>query len=123
MTVAKVVPVQAIRRASKPREAWVEGTVDKKAEHASLCYGEAQRAVALVAPHRAKGFIVQFLLKARSGDARANKILDEVRRELTFYLLDVVGPNSWPFVQYHCDTPANRLSIVHWRWYPKASDR
>jgi hypothetical protein len=64
---------------------------------------------------------VQFLLKARrQTEARANKILDEVRRELTFYLLDVVGPDSWPFVQYHCDTPANWRSIVHWTWHPRA---
>lgn len=96
--------------------------MDRKAEHVSVSYGEAQRAVALVAP-QGGSFTVQFLLRARPNDVRANKILNEVRRELTFYLLDVVGPNSWPFVQYHCDTPANRRSIVHWQWYPKSADR
>ena len=102
-----------------PRVAWVEGVVDRRADHVSLSYGERRRATALVAPHSRHGFTVQFLLKARRTQARTNKILDEVRRELTFYLLDVVGPDSWAFVQYHCETPANRRSLVHWAWHPK----
>ena len=97
--------------------------MDREADHVSLSYGEERRAVALAAPHGRHGFRVQFLLKARRTEARANKILDEVRRELTFYLLEVVGPDSWAFVHYHCDTPANRLSIVHWTWHPKPIPR
>jgi hypothetical protein len=104
----------------KPRIAWVEGLVDREADHVSLSYGESRRAVALVAPHGQQGFTVQFLLKARRTEARANKLLDAVRRELTYYLLEAIGPDSWTFVQYHCETPANRLSIVHWAWHPKS---
>ncbi len=103
------------------RIAWVEGVVDRRADHVSLSYGESRRAMALVAPHRRHGFTVQFLFKARRTEVRANKMLDDVRRELAFYLLDVVGPDSWAFVQYHCETPANRLSIVHWTWHPKGA--
>lgn len=110
-----------MRITGKVRPAWVEGAVDRSADHVSVSYGEGQRAVALVAQHETKGFTVQFLLKERRADTRASKILTEVRRELTFYLLDVVGPDSWSFVQYHCDTPANRRSIVHWRWHPRAN--
>ena len=109
--------------ARTPRVAWVEGVVNRRADHVSLSYGEGRRAVALVAPHARHGFTVQFLLKARRTEAHANKILDAVRQELTFYLLDVVGPDSWPFVQYHCDTPANRLSSVHWPWHPQSVAR
>ena len=93
--------------------------MDRGADHISIAYGESRRAVALIAPHKAQGFTVQFLLKARRTDPRVSRILDEVRRELSFYLLDVVGPDSWPFVQYHCETPANRRSIVHWSWHPR----
>ena len=110
-----------MRITKKERVAWVEGPVNRAADHVSVSYGEGDRAVALVAPHARKGFRVQFLLRARHTDARTSRILDEVRRELTFYLLDVVGPDSWPFVQYHCDTPANRRSRVHWRWHPHAA--
>jgi hypothetical protein len=107
--------------ARTPRPAWVEGVVDRRADHVSLSYGEGRRPIALVAPHGRGGFTVQFLLTARRTEARANKILDEVRRDLTFYLLDAVGPDSWAFVQYHCETPANRLSSVHWAWHPKTA--
>jgi hypothetical protein len=106
-----------MRVTGKARPAWVEGAVKRSAEHVSVSYGESQRTVALIAP-RGKGFTVQFLLKVRRADARSSRILDDVRRELTFYLLDVVGPDSWPFVRYHCESPANRRSIVHWSWHP-----
>ncbi len=108
-----------MRITRKPRVAWTEGIVDRKTDHVSLSYGEDRRAVALV-ERRAKGFRVQFLLKARANDARAEKILGAVQKELTFYLLDVVGPDSWPFVRYHCDTPANTRSIVRWSWHSKS---
>ena len=110
-----------MRLTGKERIAWVEGIVNRLAEHVSVSYGESRRAVALVAPRRRSGFTVQFLLKARRHDARASRILDDVSRELTFYLRDVVGPDSWPFVQYHCGSPANLRSIVHWRWHPTSA--
>ena len=112
-----------MRFSQKPRVAWTEGRVDRHDEHASVCYGENRRAVALVAQDDKRGFTVQFLLKARRDDVRANRILDAVRQELTFYLLEVIGPDSWSFVEYHCDTPANRRSIVHWSWHPKLEAR
>ena len=112
-----------MRAIGKARPAWVEGAVNRGADHVSVSYGEGRRAVALIAPRATKGFKVQFLLKARRADARASRILDEVRREITFYLLDVVGPDSWSFVQYHCESPANHRSIVHWRWHPKSVAR
>ena len=112
-----------MRITGKARTAWVEGVVDRGADHISISYGEGRRAVALVAPDASKGFTVQFLLKARHADTRARRILAAVRMDLTFYLLDVVGPDSWPFVQYHCETPANRRSIVHWNWHPKPGSR
>ena len=108
-----------MRITGKAKVAWTEGVVDKSNEHVSISYGEGGRAVALVAQNARKGFRVQFLFKPRPSDARMSRILDEVRREITFYLLDVVGPDSWPFVQYHCDSPANCRSIVHWSWHPR----
>ena len=109
-----------MRLTGRTRPAWVEGAVDRGADHISISYGEGRKAVALIAPHDTNGFTVQFLLKARRVDPRASRILDEVRRELAFYLLEVVGPDSWTFVQYHCETPANRRSLVHWSWHPKS---
>ena len=112
-----------MRISEKSREAWFEGVVNRNTDHVSISYGEGRKAVALIARHATRGFMVQFLLKARRSDVRASRILDDVRRELTFYLLDVVGPDSWPFIKYHCDTPANRRSIVHWSWHPRTAGK
>ena len=102
------------------RPAWVEGAVDRRRDHVSISYGEGRNIVALVAPHPTQGFRVQFLLKPRQTSVQISRILDEVQSELTFYLLSIVGPDSWTFVQYHCDTLANRRSMVHWSWHPKS---
>ncbi|MBI3321071.1 MAG: hypothetical protein HYZ91_02250 [Candidatus Omnitrophica bacterium] len=96
--------------------------MDRGSDSRRLSSGESRRALALVAPHDRHGYTVQFLLKARR-EMRANKLLDKVRRELTYYLLEAIGPDSWAFVQYHCETPANRLSLVHWAWHPKSVTR
>ena len=112
-----------MRLTRKPRAAWVEGLVNRDADHISISYGEQRRAVALVAPHAKNGFTVQFLLPTHRAGTHTSRILNEVSRELTFYLLDVVGPDSWPFAQYHCETPANHRSIVHWRWHPKPTGK
>jgi hypothetical protein len=104
----------------KPRPAWTEGIVNQRDTHARISYGESLRAVALVGQTK-RGFRVQFLLKARPGDQTGHRILETVRQELTFYLHDVVGPDAWPFVEFHCDTPANRRSAVRWSWHPRPS--
>ena len=108
-----------MRVTPKAKAAWVEGVVDRRADHVSISYGEARNAVALIAQRRHHSYTVQFLLEPRAADPRTSRILDDIRRELAFYLLQAVGPDSWPFVQYHCGSPANRRSLVHWAWHPK----
>ena len=110
-----------MRITRSPKPAWIEGVVKRTADHVRVSYGYGDRAVALVAHHKTKGFTVQFLLKTRRADERASRILDEVKSELHFYLLDAIGPDSWPFIQYHCETLANRCSNVHWSWHPRLS--
>ena len=112
-----------MRLTGKARVAWVEGVVNRSADYVSIAYGEGKNVVALVGRRPNNHFTVQFLLEARAADPHASRILDDVRRELTYYLLQAVGPDSWPFVQYHCGSPANRRSAVHWRWHPKSAGR
>ena len=99
------------------KPAWVEGAVSRRGDHVSISYGEGRRVVALIA-QQSREFRVQFLLKEHRGDVRATRILEDVRRELTHYLLHAVGRDAWPFVQYHCQSPANLRSMVHWHWHP-----
>lgn len=110
-----------MRRTQKPLEAWTEGTVNRTAEHIQICYGEGHKAVALVAPRPSKGFTVQFMLRPSDEHPRIARILSEVRGELEFYLLHGIGPDSWLFARYHCETPANHRSLVHWSWHPRAT--
>ncbi len=111
-----------MRFTQKTRAAWVEGNVNRARDHLEIRYGEGRVPVALIAQRMRGGFTVQFLLKADHTSQRTSRILNDVYKELTFYLLDVMGPDSWPFVQYHCTTPANRRSIVHWSWHPSPTD-
>ena len=118
------------KRKSKPVWKWTTGVVDTNEDHIKLWYGDPPHQdskgvqydhtpVALVARGPGKSFIVQFLLSARSSDKRAAKILQTVRWELDYYLLDVGGPKPWAYAQYHCYTAANMYSKVHWGWFPK----
>ena len=109
-----------MRLTHKVRVAWVEGTVNQTRDHLEIHYGESRTPVARIAQRKQGGFTVQFLLKTTRANLRSTtQILAAVRQELTFYLLDAVGPDSWSFAQYHCTTPANHRSIVHWSWHPQ----
>ncbi len=112
-----------MKNTQEPKVAWYKGKVDPREEHIEIRYGERHRPVARVARDVRKQFTVQFLLAARSGDARRRKLLDEVSSDLDRYLLELVGPDSWAFVQFHCGTAANRCSNVHWSWHPKITRR
>lgn len=101
------------------RPAWVEGVVNQASEHIQICYGERRMPVARVTRDANKEFVVEFLVSKRMTQRLAGRILEEVRRELDFYLLGAIGPDSWAFAQYHCDTAANMCAVVHWRWQPK----
>ena len=117
---------------------WVEGIVDTNEDHIRLWHGkpptenkggavrERGRPDALVARGRGKTFTVQFLLAARPTDQRTAKILQDVRRELDFYLIELSTPDRpapWAYAKYHCYTAANIYSKVHWGWFPKGHRR
>jgi len=97
--------------------------VDDGKEHIELCHG-----IALKTPHedwvpivrigRPKEhlFPVQWLLK--SGCPEHQTMLDDARRELDFYLVDLVNPDPWEYAQYHCTTAANAYSSIHWSYFP-----
>lgn len=104
--------VPELRPAERPT--WKEGYVDPRREHFELRYGERKAPLARVGRDPSQWVLVQFLVETRDGDARLNA----VRGELTYYLFSVAGPNAWAFARFHCDTPANRTSSVHWRWQP-----
>ncbi len=44
------------------------------------------------------------------------EILEDIQRELDFYLLEVGGPNPWGYAIYHCGTASNAFSSVSWSY-------
>jgi len=107
---------------------WVEGEVDTDEEHIELRYGNANESgweswpkIALVSSPKFEVFTVQFLLAVKG--VREQAIIDHVRRQLDFYLVEKREYDQWAYVQYHCGTMANVYSNVHWSFVPKACDR
>lgn len=94
-------------------------------EHLEIAYGDASTQgceewvpIALVSVPVGTSFSVKFLIQ--SNDAERRKMVDAVRKELDFYLVDKGEPNPWSYAKYHCSTAANVYSKVHWAYHPAA---
>lgn len=101
---------------------WKPGYVDPGQDHFELRYGQRQRPIARVGRSRSGQVLVQYLMKARGKELLFNKMLNDVNSELTYYLFGALGSNAWTFARFHCDTPANISSQVHWRWRSNSKD-
>ena len=99
---------------------WSEGVVDLAKEHIKLFvgpFGEKAQVIALLAPAGERSFTVQFVVeKAEYAEA-----MEEVTRELSFYLIDKGEDNPWAYAKYHCSTASTIYSSVHWGSYRSAS--
>jgi len=99
---------------------WTEGIVDKEEDHVKITYGDDSVPVALVAPRGKRAFTVQFVLGSEPSTAELHqKILEETRDQLDFYLVEKGEENPWAYAIYHCGTAGNIYSQVHWGYYPK----
>jgi len=47
--------------------------------------------------------------------------VNEVTRELNFYLIEKGEDNPWAYAKYHCSTASNIYSSVHWGLYRSAT--
>lgn len=104
---------------------WVKGEVNKEDEHMKIFYGEWDKAkpVALVVPGKGDSFTVQFIINEFKEEEK-EKILNIVKKELDFYLLEHPierGLDAWDYAKHHCNTAANVYGDVHWGYYPKES--
>ena len=96
---------------------WIEGVVDPDGEHIVISYGEVGEPripVALVGPGPGRSFTVQFMLKPDWKDDRVQMMLDEVRAELDFHLVELDEPDPWAYPRYHHRTAENACGSVHW---------
>lgn len=102
---------------------WEEAPVDKSLEHIEIVYGDVNAQnpeewipIALVSAPTAGTFSIQFLIAPINAECR--KMLDSVREELNFYLIEKRETDPWNYAKYHCSTAANVYSHVHWSYYP-----
>ena len=102
---------------------WEPGLVDTSAEHIELIYGgseaaDAQRApsIAILSPPVDQRFSVQFLMRGDDEGKRA--IMEQAKRELDFYLVELGKPKPWDYAKYHCTTAANLCADIHWKYHP-----
>jgi hypothetical protein len=71
--------------------------------------------VARIGPPSGRAFPVRWLIE--QGDAANREMVEAIRKELDFILLEVGGPDPWSYAQYHCQTTSNRYGFVHWTNY------
>lgn len=92
---------------------WVEDAVDSSGEHMCLCFGEAWKPVALLAPAAEGRYAVEFLVD-RASSPEAEEAVSEARKALDFYLGELNEPDPWAYAIHHCGTASNLYSPIHW---------
>jgi len=103
-----------------PENKWFEDRVNTENDHIKITYGEDPKIVALVAPVSKREFKVQFLLNQNTPNIQSQKVIEEVKQELDFFLVELGERKPWEYAIYHCSTAANIYSKVHWSYYPKS---
>jgi hypothetical protein len=105
---------------------WIIGKVCESEEHIKISYGSYDNPdmdqfmlVARISAPKDKIFVVEFLIE--SDDPHKTRMVDEVKKELDFYLVEKGEREPWGYVIYHCNTGANIYSHVHWTYFPEGS--
>ncbi|MGD0354323.1 MAG: hypothetical protein ABSB31_02625 [Dehalococcoidia bacterium] len=89
---------------------WVKGIVNDKDDHIKIWHVENENPVALLAPGQERSFVVQFLLADKPEDIQTCKIIEAVRHELDYFLIEKLEENPWAYANYHCNSGANMYS-------------
>jgi len=108
--------VGARGRQRKPGFRWVEGPIDKGAEHFVMTYRAESEPVASIGKGQRRTFVVQFESRWRELD---DDSMNDIKAELDFYLVELGEPDPWAYAIYHCRTAANVYSRVHWGYVPR----
>jgi hypothetical protein len=96
---------------------WHAGDVDARGDHLALWHTNIEKPVAVVGPPSDHVFPVEFQPRTTTDP----DVLDEVRRELDYYLVELGEPDPWAYAIYHAGTTANIYGSVHWSWHPADS--
>ena len=107
----------------KTRTNWkiVEGLVDRNEDYIRITYGKDPDPITLISRGKGNSFKIQFMLSKDTSDKKVQAILEEVQREIKFYLVEKGEENPWAYAIFHCGTAANVYSKVHWFYYRKGN--
>jgi hypothetical protein len=97
---------------------WLVVDVDRRGDHLALWHTNIENPVAVVGPPSGQVFPVEL----DAPDSTDPDVLEEVRRELDYYLVELGEPDPWAYAIYHARTIANIYGPVHWSWHPAGSE-
>jgi hypothetical protein len=97
---------------------WHAGDVDRRGDHLALSHTSIEKPVAVVGPPVGRVFPVEI----DAPDTTDPDVLEDVRRELDYYLVELGEPEPWVYAIYHAGTTANIYGPVRWSWHPAGSE-
>ena len=104
------------------------GPVDLQKEYIELVYQEDPDSngndavpVALIGRPENNVFPIRWLVETETPENK--HMVDLVKRELYFYLVEKEEPDPWAYAQYRCTTASNLYSSVHWFHYPEGDKK
>ncbi len=100
---------------------WIEKSVNQDQEHIKLFYKDSTNCIALISSPVHNVFNVEFITNDENQQTR--KIIEEVKKEINFYLINKKEKYPWNYAKYHCVSTSNLYSPIHWHFYPTINDR
>jgi hypothetical protein len=104
--------------------AWHRRGVDPSEDHFELRYGSARdfgwddwMAVARIGRPIEGVFGVDFIINRKTPNYKV--MMDQTKKELDFYLVELHESDPWVYAQYHCGTGANIYSSIHWGFFSR----
>ena len=99
---------------------WQEGRVDQQLTHLEIYYVlDLQHEgpsflIAAIAPPKNHVFVVELLSENLPVEMECGSIIDGLKREINFYLIEISEPDPWKYARYHCTTASNFHSHFQW---------
>ncbi len=104
---------------SHPGSRWIEDAVDRTGEYLSIWHDDLPDGpVALVGPPSNSAFPVEF----QAGSDASMAMLNAVRAEIDYFLVELGEPDPWAYACYHCTTFANAYPPLHWSAHLRQED-